>query len=71
MLYDIQMVKDLSILKALIDSGSEVNAIAPELVRSLGLQTLHTNWGAATIAGSRLTTHGMVLAKFSVDDKLE
>ena len=71
MLYDIQMVKDLSSRKALIDSGSEVNAIAPELVRSLGLPTLHTNWGAATIDGSRLTTHGMVLAKFSVDDKLE
>lgn len=53
----------------LIDCGNEVNAISGTLATSLGLKVLHTHWGAAKIDESQLTTYGMVLATFSVDDK--
>lgn len=66
-LYDIGL-KDCKI-QSLIDSGSEVNAVSPSLVKSLKLPTLHTHWGAAKIDGSRLATYGMVSATFSVEDK--
>ena len=67
LVYDIQL--DTHKVQSLIDSGSEVNAISQDLVKELGLQTLHTKWGAAKIDGSQLTTYGMVLATFSVDDQ--
>ena len=66
-LYDIG-IKNRKI-QSLIDSGSEVNAISRDLVKSLKLPTLHTHWGAAKIDGSRLATFGMVLVTFSVEDK--
>lgn len=63
MLYDIGLENRK--FQSLIDSGSEVNAISQNLVKSLKLSTLHTHWGAAKIDGSRLATFGMILVTFS------
>ncbi|MCJ1270092.1 hypothetical protein MMC22_009986 [Lobaria immixta] len=48
---------------------NKVNAVSRKTVKALGLQILHTHWGAATIDGARLDTYGIVLATISVDDK--
>ena len=63
--------KDLLDVEALLDSGSEVNAMTPALASKLGLKVCSTNIGAQKIDGSTFQTLGMVLASFQVDDKLE
>ena len=65
--YPIQVGKQS--VQALIDSGSEVNAMHPDFAKKLGLQVLSTNVGAQKIDGSKLDTFGMVIASFSVEDK--
>ena len=60
---------DRAPVQALIDSGSEVNAIHPFFVKQLGLSIRPTNVGAQKIDGTTLDTHGMVVAAFSVEDK--
>ena len=57
-------------VQALIDSGSEVNAMSPAYASKLGLKVHHTNVGAQKIDGSTLKTFGMVLASFQMEDKL-
>ena len=57
-------------VQALIDSGSEVNAMSPAYASKLGLRVRHTDVGAQKIDGSTLQTFGMVLANFQVEDKL-
>ena len=57
-------------VQALIDSGSEVNAMTPAYASRLGLRARHTNVGAQKIDGSTLQTFGIVLANFQVEDKL-
>ena len=56
-------------VKALLDSGSEVNAMNPDFARKLGLKIRKTNVGAQKIDGSALETFGMVIADFQVEDK--
>lgn len=56
-------------IQSLIDSGSKVNAILRDLVKSLKLFTLHTHWSAVKIDGSCLATFGIVLTTFAVKDK--
>ena len=56
-------------VRALLDSGSEVNAISPAYAERLGLKTRKTNVGAQKIDGSALETFGMVIADFQVEDK--
>ena len=56
-------------VKALLDSGSEVNAMSPAYAKKLGLKTRKTNVGAQKIDGSALETFGMVIADFQVEDK--
>lgn len=56
-------------IQNLIDSGSKVNAILQDLVKSLKLFTLHTYWSAVKIDGSCLATFGIVLTTFVVEDK--
>ena len=56
-------------VKALLDSGSEVNAMSPAYTKRLGLKTRKTNVGAQKIDGSALETFGMVIADFQVEDK--
>ena len=57
-------------VQALIDSGSEVNAMTPAYAAKLGLGVRETDIGAQKIDGSTLDTFGMVLADFQVEDKL-
>ena len=56
-------------VKALLDSGSEVNAMNPDYARKLGLKVRRTNIGAQKIDGSALETFGIVIADFQVEDK--
>ena len=51
-------------VKALLDSGSKVNAMNPDYARKLGLKIRRTNIGAQKIDGSALETFGMVIADF-------
>ena len=57
-------------VQALIDSGSEVNAMTPGYASKLGLKVRPINVGAQKIDGSTLKTFGMVLASFQVEDTL-
>ena len=57
-------------VRALIDSGSEVNVMTAAYALRLGLQARHINVGAQKIDGCTLQTFGMVLANFQVEDKL-
>ena len=60
---------DKPLVQALIDSGSEVNAIHPSFVKQLGLLIRPINVRAQKIDGITLDTHGIVVAVFSVEDK--
>ncbi len=51
-------------VKALIDSGSEVNAMTPTYVAELGFTTRKTSVGAQKIDGSPLETYSMASASF-------
>ena len=68
--YPVQFKKDTGKIQALIDSGSEVNAMTPAYAKKLGLRVRKTNVGAQKIDGSTLETYGMVIAGFQVEDKL-
>ena len=57
-------------VRALIDSGSEVNAMTPGYASKLSLKIRPTDVGAQKIDGSTLETSRMVLASFQVEDKL-
>ena len=56
-------------VRALLDSGSEVNAMSSTYVEKLGLKTRKTNVGAQKIDGSALEIFGMVITDFQVEDK--
>ena len=68
--YPIWFKKSKVQVQALINSGSEVNAITPEYASKLGLKVRPTNVGAQKIDGFTLETFGIVLASFQVEDKL-
>ena len=51
-------------VRALLNSGSEVNAMSPAYAEKLGLKTWMTNVGAQKIDGSTFKTFGMVIADF-------
>ena len=55
--------------QALIDSGSEINAIHPTFAKELGFPIRPTDVGAQKINGTTLDTYEMVVAAFSVEDK--
>ena len=61
---------DRALVQALINSGSEVNAVHPSFVKQLGLSIRPTDVGAQKIDDITLDTHGMVVAAFSVVDKV-
>ena len=54
---------------ALLDSGSEVNAIHPTFAQELGLPIRTTDIGAQKIDGTMLDTFGMMVVAFLVTDK--
>ena len=53
-------------IRALIDSGSEVNAMTPAFAAKLGLSIRPTGIGAQKIDGFALKTYGIVIAGFSI-----
>ena len=67
--YPITFRKKSVPVSALLDSGSEVNAIHPTFARELGLPIRTTDVRAQKIDGTMLDTFGMVVAAFSVTDK--
>ena len=69
--YPIWFKKNEIQVQALINSGSEVNAMTPGYASKLGLKIRPTNVGAQKIDGSTLKTFGMVLASFQVEDTLK
>ena len=62
--YRVQFCKDKETIRALINFGSEVNAITPAYAKKLGLRTQRTDVGAQKIDGSSLNTFGIVIAGF-------
>ena len=66
--YPIQFKKKK--VQALIDSGSEINAMTLAYGLKLGLWVYCTNVGAQKIDDSTLETFNMVLVSFQVEDKL-
>ena len=62
--------KDIAGVKAMIDSGSEVNTMSPAYASKLSFKVHHTDVEAEKIDGSTLETFEMVLASFQVEDKL-
>ena len=58
-------------VQALIDSGSEINAMISGYAAKLGLKARLTNVWAQKIDSSTFKTFGMVLASFQVEDTLE
>ena len=56
-------------VRALLNSGSKVNAINPNYARKLGLKIQKINVGAQKIDGFALKTFGMVIADFELEDK--
>ena len=70
--YHIQFHKDKGKdVLALLDSGSEVNAMIPAYAAHLGLKVKVTNVSAQKIDKSFLVTYGMVIAAFQVVDKFD
>ena len=51
-------------VRALLNSGSKVNAMSPAYAKRLGFKTRKTNVGAQKIDGSALETFGMVITDF-------
>ena len=56
-------------MQALINLGSEVNAIHSSFSKQLGLPIWPTDVGVQEIDGTTLVINGMVVAAFSVVDK--
>ena len=69
--YPVQFYKDEGKdILALLNSGSEVNAITLVYTAHLGFKVRVTNVGAQKIDRSSLATYGIVIAAFQVVDKL-
>ena len=61
--------EDQEQVRALLNIGSEVNAMIPAYAKRLGLKTRKTDVGAQKIDDSALETFGMMIADFQVEDK--
>ena len=68
--HPVRFKKDQDDTQELIKSDSKVNAINPAYAKKLGLRVRQTDIGAQKIDGSHLETFGMVIASFSLQDKL-
>ena len=68
--YSVQFKKDASKaqVQALINSGSEVNAIHLTFAKQLGLPIRPTDIGVQKIDGTTLDTYEIVVTAFSVED---
>ena len=69
--YSVQFRKNKSKnVLALLDSGSEVNAMTPAYTAHLGLKVRVTNVGTQKIDKSSPAIYSMVIAAFQIVDKL-
>lgn len=69
--YPVQFRKNkTNIVKALINSGSEVNFMHSNYAKKLGLPIEKTDVRVRKIDGLFLGTFGMVIAGFQIQDKL-
>ena len=68
--YLIRFKKSKVQVQAILDSGSEVNAMTLRYTSKLGLKVRITNVGAQKIDDSTCKMFGMVLASFQVEDTL-
>ena len=68
--YPIQFWKNKDNIQALLDLGSKVNAMNPAYAKKLGLRIRQTDVGAQKVDGSHLNIFGIVIAGFSLQDKL-
>ena len=68
--YPLRFRNNTTSIRALVDLGSEVNAMTPTYIAKLDLKVRKTNIGAQKIDGSTFETFGMVLAGFQIEDKL-
>ena len=62
--YPIGFQEEQEQVKALLDSGSEVNAMSPIYAKKFGLKTWKTNIEAQKIDGFALEIFGMVIDNF-------
>ena len=60
---------DKAPVQALINSGSKVNAVHPSFFKQLGLPIRPKDVGDQKIDGTKLDTHGMLVAVFSLVNK--
>ena len=67
--YPVQFKKNKTLVQALIDVESEVNAMHLSFAKQLDLPIRPTDVGAQKIAGTTLNTSRMVVATFLVVDK--
>ena len=68
--YPVQFQKDKEVIRALIDSGSKLNAMTPAYAFKLGLRIQKTDVSAQKINGSSLRTFVMIIAGFYIKDNL-
>ena len=61
----------LDLMLALLDLGSEINAMHPVFAERLGLIVQTTNVGTKKIDGTILETYGMIVTVFSVTDQAD
>ena len=69
--YPVQFQENQEVVRALVDSSSEVNAMTLAYAAKLGVATRKTDVDAQKIDGSALVTYEMVIAGFLLQDKLE
>ena len=62
--YPVQFQGSQEQVRALLDSGSKVNAMSPAYIERLGLYIWKTNGGAQKIDCSVLEIFGMVITNF-------
>ena len=67
--YPVSFQESQEQVRALLNSGSKVNAINPAFTRKLGLHIQKTNVGAQKIDGFIFESFGMLIADFQVEDK--
>ena len=67
--YPVWFQEDQEQVKALLNSGSKVNAMNPTYAKRLGIKTRKINVGAQKIYGSILETFEIVIADFQIEDK--
>ena len=67
--YPIRFQEEQEQVRALLDSGSKVNAISSVYIEKLDIKTRKINVGAQKIDGFALETFGMVIVDFQVKDK--